>query len=149
MAAYARVAVARSGAGFTVTLEAVALAAVADFPAASTGSTVATHFGLGRASSGTGELLFFGALTPNITITNGVIPRLDTGTTITEAESDGAGDTAANNLLKLLFANTTWANIGDATGLPGSAVAGSFYLSLHTASPAESGSQTTNEVSYT
>jgi len=52
-------------------------------------------------------------------------------------------------LLSLLFANTTAANIGDATGLRGSTTAGSLYLSLHTADPGEAGDQTTSEIAYT
>lgn len=52
-------------------------------------------------------------------------------------------------LLSLLFANSNAANIGDATGLRGSTVAGSLYLSLHTADPGEAGDQTTSEVAYT
>jgi hypothetical protein len=52
-------------------------------------------------------------------------------------------------LLDLVFLNTDWANIGDASGLQNSAAAGSFYISLHTADPGEAGSQTTNEASYT
>jgi hypothetical protein len=54
-----------------------------------------------------------------------------------------------NALLLLLFNNTNAANIGDATGLRGSTVAGSLYLSLHTADPGEAGDQTTNEAAYT
>lgn len=56
---------------------------------------------------------------------------------------------AETDLLELLFNNTTWANIGDATGLVGSTAAGSFYVSLHTADPGETGDQTTNECDYT
>lgn len=52
-------------------------------------------------------------------------------------------------LLSLIFENTAAANIGDATGLPGSATAGSFYISLHTADPGETGDQTTSEAAYT
>ena len=52
-------------------------------------------------------------------------------------------------LLDLLFLNTDWAGIGDAGGLQNSAAAGSFYISLHTADPGESGTQTTSEVAYT
>jgi hypothetical protein len=54
-----------------------------------------------------------------------------------------------NALLLLLFNNTNAANIGDATGLRGSTVAGSLYLSLHTADPGEAGDQTTSEAAYT
>jgi hypothetical protein len=52
-------------------------------------------------------------------------------------------------LLDLLFLNTDIANIGDAAGLQNSAIAGSFYIALHTADPGEAGDQTTNEASYT
>lgn len=58
-------------------------------------------------------------------------------------------DEAENNLVLLLFQNTGWANIGDATGLRGSTTAGTFFLSLHTADPGETGNQTTNEATYT
>lgn len=54
-----------------------------------------------------------------------------------------------NGLLELLLKNTTFAGIGDSTGLVGSSTAGSFYLSLHTSDPGEGGDQTTNEVAYT
>lgn len=56
---------------------------------------------------------------------------------------------AEHALLDLIFLNTDWANIGDASGLQNSAAAGSFWISLHTADPGETGSQTTSEASYT
>jgi len=56
---------------------------------------------------------------------------------------------AEQAFLDLLFLNIDWANIGDASGLQNSAAAGSFYISLHTADPGESGDQTTNETAYT
>lgn len=56
---------------------------------------------------------------------------------------------AETNLLALMFNNTTWANVGDATGIVGSTAAGSYYLSLHTADPGEAGDQTTSEIAYT
>lgn len=52
-------------------------------------------------------------------------------------------------ILQLIFENTNFANIGDATGLRGSTTAGSLYISLHTADPGEAGNQTTNETTYT
>lgn len=58
-------------------------------------------------------------------------------------------NTWENDLLLLQFANTNSALHGDATGLRGSSVAGSYYFSLHTADPGEAGDQTTNEVAYT
>jgi len=56
---------------------------------------------------------------------------------------------AETDLLNLLFNNTAWANVGDAAGLQPSAVAGSMFVSLHTADPTETGSQTSSEATYT
>jgi hypothetical protein len=56
---------------------------------------------------------------------------------------------AEADLLELIFLNVDFAHIGNAGGLRGSTSAGSFYISLHTADPGESGNQTTNEASYT
>ena len=56
---------------------------------------------------------------------------------------------AETALLTLIFNNTDWANVGDAAGLQNSATAGSFYVSLHTADPGETGTQTTSEATYT
>lgn len=52
-------------------------------------------------------------------------------------------------LLNHLFKNLPVANVGDATGLPASATAGSLFIGLHTADPGEAGDQTTSETSYT
>jgi len=54
-----------------------------------------------------------------------------------------------NGLLSLLFENANYANVGDGTGLRGSSTAGVFYISLHTANPNETGTQTTSEAAYT
>ncbi len=54
-----------------------------------------------------------------------------------------------SGLLSLLFENANYANVGDATGLRGSSTAGVFYISLHTANPNETGTQTTSEAAYT
>jgi hypothetical protein len=56
---------------------------------------------------------------------------------------------AESDLLKLLFQNTTWAGMGDATGIVKSTVDGSFFIALHTADPGETGDQTTSEATYT
>lgn len=81
---YARVAVERSASGWTVTNNSVSPAANIDFPQATGGSETATHFGIGTDASGAGKLLYKGAISPNIAISNGVIPRLTTATAITE-----------------------------------------------------------------
>lgn len=56
---------------------------------------------------------------------------------------------AETALLTLLFNNSAWANIGDASGLQPSGTAGSFYISLHTGDPGEAGNQSTSEAAYT
>lgn len=81
---YARVAVARSGAGFTVTNNSVSPAANIDFAAATGGTNTITHFGIGTTSAAAGILLYSGTVTPNIAVTSGVTPRLTTASTITE-----------------------------------------------------------------
>lgn len=81
---YARVAVARSGAGFTVTAGSVSPASNITFPAGTGGSGTATHFGVGTASTGAGVLLYSGTVTPNIVCGSGVTPQLSTATAITE-----------------------------------------------------------------
>lgn len=82
---YARVAVARSGSGWTVTANSVSPAAEIAFPASTggTGGTV-THFAVGTASSEAGKILYSGTVTPNIGVTTGVTPKLTTATAITE-----------------------------------------------------------------
>jgi len=82
---YARVGVARSGAGWTRTGNSISPVANIDFGAmtAGAGGTV-THFSVGTLSSGTGIILYNGAVSPTIVVTNGVTPRLTTASTITE-----------------------------------------------------------------
>jgi len=81
---YARVAVARTSGGWTVTNNSVSPAANIDFPAGTGGSGTATHFGVGTLASGAGKLLYSGTVTPNIVCGNGVTPRLTTASAITE-----------------------------------------------------------------
>jgi hypothetical protein len=81
---YARVAVARTTGGWTVTNNSVSPVANIDFPAGTGGSGTATHFGVGTAASGAGKLLYKGTVTPNIVTGSGVTPRLTTATAITE-----------------------------------------------------------------
>lgn len=82
---YSRVAIARTAGGWTVTAASVSPAANIDFGqmTAGAGGTV-THFIIGTASSSTGKILYSGTVTPNISVTNNVTPRLTTATAITE-----------------------------------------------------------------
>ena len=81
---YARVAVARTSGGWTITGNSVSPNANIDFPAATGGSETITHVSIGTDSTGTGKILYYGAITPNIAVSTGVTPRIGTGTTITE-----------------------------------------------------------------
>lgn len=56
------------------------------------------------------------------------------------------GTTTCNNVLKLIFNATNWANVADNAA---SSPLTNLFLSLHTADPGVGGSQTTNETSYT
>ena len=80
---YARVAVARTSGGWTVTNNSVSPTANVDAPQCNGGTATLTHFSVGTASSGTGKLLGSGTLTPNISVSSGVTPRLTTSSTIT------------------------------------------------------------------
>ena len=65
---YARVAVARTSGGWTVSGNSVSPAAAITFPTGSSGSGTATHAAVGTASSGAGKVLYKGALTPNMNL---------------------------------------------------------------------------------
>jgi len=80
---YARVAVARTTGGWTVTGNSVSPVANIDFGecTASPGAAI-THVSIGTGVAN--KLLYKGAVTPNITMAIGVAPRLKTTSTITE-----------------------------------------------------------------
>lgn len=82
---YARVAVARSSGGWTVTTNSVSPAANIDFASCTGGTATITHASIGTASSGTGKILYSGAVSPNISVSTGVIPRISTASTVTES----------------------------------------------------------------
>jgi len=82
---YARVAVARTSSGWTVSTNTVVPVANIDFPAATGGTATVTYFAIGTASTGTGSILYSGTVSPNISVSNGVTPRLTTASTITES----------------------------------------------------------------
>ncbi len=82
---YARVAVARSGAGWTVSGTAPAQAANAaavTFGLDTVGSATITHFGIGSGSSGATELLWSGALAASLAVSPGVTPSFAIGTLV-------------------------------------------------------------------
>lgn len=81
---YARAAVSRDNTGWTVSGNSVSPAANITFPACTGGTNTITHFGIGTDSSGSGRLLYSGAVTPNISVSSGVQPVLGTATAVTE-----------------------------------------------------------------
>lgn len=87
-ASYARVNVARSGSGWTVTNNSVSPAANIDFPAStgaeSNGGGSLDFFSTGKTGGGATAILFSGAVSPAIAVgASGITPRLTTATAIT------------------------------------------------------------------
>lgn len=82
--AYARVTVARTSGGWTVTGPVVSPAATIEFPAmtAGTGDT-ARFWSIGDGVSD--DVMYRGALTPELAITVGIAPKITTASTLTEA----------------------------------------------------------------
>lgn len=79
---YARVAVARTTGGWTVSGTApsqAANAAVITFGACTAGSNTITHIGIGASSSGTGKLLYSSALTSSLAVSAGITPSIAIG----------------------------------------------------------------------
>lgn len=76
---YARVAVARTSGGWTVTNETAANTAAVNFPACTGGSNTITHFAIGTASSSTGKVLFSGALSASLAVSTGITPSFAIG----------------------------------------------------------------------
>lgn len=81
---YARVAVARSGSGWTVTNNSVSPAEAISFPKCTGGTSTVTHFAIGTAATGAGKILYKGAVSPSIAVATNVTPQLDTASTVTE-----------------------------------------------------------------
>lgn len=76
---YARVAVARSAAGWTISGANVSNAAAITFGICTAGSDTITHFGIGSDSTGAGNLFFKGALAASRSISAGITPSFAIG----------------------------------------------------------------------
>ncbi len=76
---YARVAVARSGSGWTVSGNTVTNAALVQFPQCTGGSETITHVGVGLAASSTTTLLYKGALSASLAVSSGIQPQFAIG----------------------------------------------------------------------
>jgi hypothetical protein len=76
---YARVTVARSGAGWTVSGNTATNAATISFPECTSGSETVTHVSIGTASSGTGQVLYKGALSASRSVSSGITLQFAAG----------------------------------------------------------------------
>lgn len=83
---YARVAVARTAGGWTVAANQAANTAEILFPECTGGSSTVTHVAVGTALSGAGQLLYSGALTASISISNLITPRFPAGTLVVQED---------------------------------------------------------------
>lgn len=84
---YARVTVARTSGGWTISGTSPTQASPAaniNFPACTGGTNTITHASVGVATSGATKILYSGTVTPNISVSNGVTPQLTTASTVTE-----------------------------------------------------------------
>lgn len=83
---YARVAVARTTGGWTApSAGATENAALIQFPQCGVTGATLTYVGIGTAPSGTGKLLYFGALNSSLAVSSGIQPQFSAGDlTVTE-----------------------------------------------------------------
>ena len=76
---YARVAVARTGGGWTVSGNQVSNTATVQFGECTAGSTTVTHFSVGLLASGAGDILYSGALSASRAVSAGITPLFNAG----------------------------------------------------------------------
>lgn len=83
---YARVGVERTSSGWTCSGSTANLTATVSFPACGGGTNTITHFSVGNSTvaASTGVMYYYGTVTPNISVSSGVTPRLTTATAISE-----------------------------------------------------------------
>jgi hypothetical protein len=77
---YARVAVARSGSGWSRSVSTISNVATVQFGECTSGSATATHFSIGVASSGAAQIIVSGALDATRSISAGITPLFNPGT---------------------------------------------------------------------
>ena len=72
---YARVAVARTAGGWTVSTNTVTNAALVQFPQCGASGNTVTHVSIGTATSGSGKILYVGALSASLAVANLIQPQ--------------------------------------------------------------------------
>jgi len=83
---YARIAVSRDGAGWTVSGGAATNTALAQFPQCGASGATITHVAIGTAASGAGKVLYAGALSASLAVANLIQPQF-AATALTATES--------------------------------------------------------------
>lgn len=82
---YARVSINRTSGGFTISGATVQNAAEILFPTCTGGSETLTHWSIGLAGSSASEIIYKGALSSSLAVSNNIAPRFAAGgLTITE-----------------------------------------------------------------
>lgn len=83
---YARVAVARTSGGWSIASQTISNVGAITFGACTAGSNTITHAAVGTLTSGAGVLLYSGALTASLAVSNGITPSFAASQlTITES----------------------------------------------------------------
>ena len=81
---YQRIAVSKAG-GWTVGSNSASPTSTIVFPIAVSGTEVESYFAIGTDATGTGKILYFGAISPTISVAAGITPQITSASTITEA----------------------------------------------------------------
>ena len=76
---YARVAVARTAGGWTISGNAATNAALIQFPQCTSGSESITHASVGFLASGAGEILYSGEISAPLAVAAGIQPQFSAG----------------------------------------------------------------------
>ncbi len=83
---YARVSVARDSGGWTVSGNQASNTAEITFPECTGGANTITHVSVGLAGTSTSQILYKGALTASIDVSNLITPRFPAGTLVVQED---------------------------------------------------------------
>ena len=81
---YTRIKVERTSTGFTVSGGTATATTNIVFPQATGGTETVTHASISLSTASTADVLYYGTVSPNISVSNGVTPRLTTAFTVSE-----------------------------------------------------------------
>lgn len=83
---YTRIAVSRDGAGWTVAGNQASNTAEVTFPECTGGSNTITHVSVGLVATSASQILYKGALTASIAVSNLITPRFPAGTLVVQED---------------------------------------------------------------